>query len=316
MHGLGLVSRLSASPWAISLVHAQSYMPLVAGLLLGSPSAAAPAPQDLAALRAEAAPVDYAVQRRAGLTTYAARAQAGGSGTGGGTTDGILVRVLRAEGPLMKADQFCGPAGLMSLANDLQRAAKDTEISAVLLRIDSPGGQVFGTQSVVDGIKACQAAGKPVVALCEDGLMCSAAYWIGSAADTIIATHETCTIGSIGVMASWADAQPYFEQLGVKFHEVYADQSSLKNADFAAASLGDYKAVQANLTAIAGGFLGAVRDNRGSRLDAKKFDKSGASQGKTFFASEAGDIGLIDCLGSFQDALGECVRLVQQGRSL
>jgi ClpP class serine protease len=73
--------------------------------------------------------------------------------------------------------------------------------------------------------------------------------------------------------------------------------------------------VQANLTAIAGGFLGSVRQNRGSRLDLKKFEKSGASAGKTFFASEAGDIGLIDAMGSFQDALGECVRLVQARRA-
>jgi protease-4 len=241
--------------------------------------------------------------------------QAASGATGGGSTDGILVRVMSVEGPLMKADQYCGPYGMMTLASNLQRTAKDTEISAVLLRVDSPGGQVFGTQSVVDGIKACQAAGKPVVALCDDGLMCSAAYWIGSAADKIIATHETCTVGSIGVMASWADAQPYFEKLGVKFHEVYAEQSTQKNADFAAAAAGDYKAVQAQLTAIAGGFLGDVRNNRGSRLDNKKFDKSGASAGKTFFAGEAGDIGLIDAIGSFQDALGECVRLVQAGRS-
>ena len=312
---LGLVSRLSASPWLISLEHAQSYMPLLAGLLLGN-ATMAPA-QNLAELRAAAAPQDYSVSAvgTSGFVTYAARQAAGGSGTGGGTTDGILVRVMGVNGPLMKADQECGPRGLMSLANDLQRAAKDTDISAVLLRVDSPGGQVFGTQSVVDGIKACQAAGKPVVALCEDGLMCSAAYWIGCSANTIIATHETCTIGSIGVMASWADAQPYFEKMGVKFHTVYAEQSSLKNADFAAAGQGDYKAVQANLTAIAGGFLGAVRSNRGNRLDAKKFDKSGASAGKTFFASEAGDIGLIDAMGSFQDALGECVRLVQVKRA-
>jgi protease-4 len=145
--------------------------------------------------------------------------------------------------------------------------------------------------------------------------MCSAAYWIGSAANTIIATHETCTIGSIGVMASWADAQPYFEKMGVVFHEVYAEQSSQKNADFAAAAAGDYQALQAQLTSIAGGFLQAVRQNRGSRLDGKQFDKSGASAGKTFFASQAGEIGLIDAIGSFQDALGECVRLVQAGRA-
>ena len=311
---LGLVSRLSASPWLISLEHAQSYMPLLAGLLLGN-ATMAPA-QNLAELRAEAAPKDYAVSVvGSGFVSYAARQTAGASGTGGGGTDGILVRVMGVNGPLMKADQECGPRGLMSLAGDLQRAAKDTDISAVLMRVDSPGGQVFGTQSVVDGIKACQAAGKPVVALCEDGLMCSAAYWIGCSADTIIASHETCTIGSIGVMASWADAQPYFEKMGVKFHTVYAEQSSQKNADFTAAGQGDYSAVQANLTAIAGGFLGSVKASRGNRLDAKKFDKSGASAGKTFFAGEAGDIGLIDAMGSFQDALGECVRLVQAKRA-
>jgi protease-4 len=312
---LGLVSRLSASPWLISREHLHSYMPVLASMLLGT--ATVPGAQDMAELRAAAAPTDYSVSVLGrGVITYGARSQAGSSGTGGGTTDGILVRVLSASGPLMKADQECGPRGLMSLAADLQRSAKDTELSAVLLRIDSPGGQVFGTQSVVDGIKACQAAGKPVVALCEDGLMCSAAYWIGSAADTIIATHETCTIGSIGVMASWMDVQPALEKMGVKFHEVYAEQSNLKNADFAAAGQGDYKAVQANLTAIAGGFLSAVRTNRAGKLNEKLFEKSGAAAGKTFFASEAGEIGLIDALGSFPDALGECVRLVQASRAL
>ncbi|OWP62897.1 hypothetical protein CDA63_11810 [Hymenobacter amundsenii] len=220
--------------------------------------------------------------------------------------------MLRAEGPLMKADQFCGPLGLMSLAASLNRAARDPEIGGVVLRVDSPGGQVYGTQSVADGIRACQAAGKPVVALCDDGLMCSAAYWIGATCDSIIATHETCCIGSIGVMASWADAQPYFEKMGVKFHEVYAEQSSQKNADFAAAGKGDYKPLQAQLTAIAGGFLSHVRESRGSRLNEKLFTQSGASAGKTFFTSQAGEIGLIDAEGSFSDALAECARLAQK----
>lgn len=306
---LGLFSRLISSPWAISLEHAQSYLPMLANLLTGNIALAAD--QNLAELRAEAAPKDFAATVTAGgIIAYGARQQAGGSGTGG-STDGIIIRVMSISGPLMKADQFCGPVGLMTIANDLQRAARDQEISAVLIRGDSPGGQVFGTQSVVDGIKACQAAGKPVVTLCDDGLLCSAMYWIASPSDTIIATHETCTIGSIGVMASWMDAQPYFEKLGVKFHEVYAEQSSQKNADFAAAAKGDYTAVQASLTAIADGFLGAVRTNRGSRLDAKLFEKSGAAAGKTFYASQAGEIGLIDAIGSFQDAIGECVRLVQ-----
>ncbi|WP_201979321.1 S49 family peptidase [Hymenobacter rubidus] len=293
--------------------HAQTYLPLLANLLTGNGPLVTG--ENLAELRAEAAPKDFvATVTAGGIIAYGARQQAASGGSSGGTTDGLIVRVMGVSGPLLKADQFCGPVGLMTIAGDLQRAARDQEISAVLLKIDSPGGQVFGTQSVVDGVKACQAAGKPVVALCEDGLMCSAAYWIGSAANTLIATHETCTIGSIGVMASWMDAQPYFEKLGVQFHEVYAEQSTQKNADFAAAAKGDYTAVKASLTAIATGFLGDVRANRAGKLDAKLFEKSGAAAGKTFYASQAGEIGLIDAMGSFQDALGECVRLVQEGQ--
>ncbi|QIX60886.1 hypothetical protein HER32_06720 [Hymenobacter sp. BT18] len=309
---LAFASRLFASPWLISLEHAQSYMPLLAGLLRGT---AQPSGENFAELRAAAAPQDFVVTSLAGgIVAYGARPTTA-SATPGGQPDVVNVRVMGVTGPLMKADQECGPRGLMTLASDLQRAAKDTDIHSVLMRVDSPGGQVFGTQSVVDGVKACQAAGKPVVALCEDGLMCSAAYWIGSAADTILVTHETCTIGSIGVMASWPDLQPYFEKMGVVFHEVYAEQSTQKNADFAAAKKGDYKPVQANLTAIAAGFLGAVKANRAGRLDLKAFEKSGASAGKTGYATWAGEIGLIDGIGTFEEALGECVRLVQVKRA-
>ena len=307
---LGLLSRLISSPWAISLEHSQQFLPIVAGLMTHTGPRLGV--ENLAELRAEAAPKDFvATVAGSGIIAYGARQKAAAGGGTGGTNDGIIVRVMNVSGPVMKADQECGPRGLMSLANDLQATARDQDISSVLMKIDSPGGQVFGTQSVVDGVKACQAAGKPVVALCEDGLMCSAAYWIGSATNTIIATHETCTIGSIGVMASWMDAQPYLEKMGVKFHEVYAEQSTQKNADFVAASKGDYKAVQANLTAIAGGFLGAVRANRAGKLNEKLFEKSGAAAGKAGYASWAGEIGLIDAMGSFQDAIGECVRLVQ-----
>lgn len=311
---LALVSSLAASPWLISLEHAQAYMPLLAGLLTSNvPTGADVAGRNLAELRAEAAPKDLMVKPAGlGSVSYAARGVAAdGSGAGAGA-DETIIRVLRAEGPLMKADQFCGPLGLMSLASSLQRTARDPEIGGVVLRVDSPGGQVYGTQSVADGIRACQQAGKPVVALVDDGLMCSAAYWIGASCDTIIATHETCCIGSIGVMASWADAQPYFEKLGVKFHEVYAAQSSQKNADFAAASKGDYKALQGQLTAIADGFLSHVRQSRAGRLDEKAFQQSGAAAGKTFFASQAGEIGLIDAMGSFSDALAECARLARK----
>ncbi len=80
-------------------------------------------------------------------------------------------------------------------------AASNPNIAAIVLQIDSPGGEVSGTQQLADVIKSVQ---KPVVAF-VDGMMASAALWIGSAADEIIASTPQDIIGSIGTMMSFGD---------------------------------------------------------------------------------------------------------------
>ena len=105
---------------------------------------------------------------------------------------------------------------------------KDAQCKGVVLDIDSGGGQVSGTPEFHDFIKEYS---KPVVAY-TDGYMCSAAYYIGSAADHIIANKRADKIGSIGTMISFLDLTGYYEKKGAKMITAYATKSTEKNKSF------------------------------------------------------------------------------------
>jgi ClpP class serine protease len=306
-----LLAQIVASPWLISPSLAQQYLPMLAGLADGNgPGLVA---GDVALARRKAArPRDFAVQYAAAGAVASVAPHAGGKATAKADSNSLNIRVIGISGPLLKDDQECGPLGMSTLARYVQALGQDPNVDAVVFKIDSPGGQVYGTQSLADAIKQLP---KPSVALCDDGLMCSAAYWIGSSCDRILATHETCTIGSVGVMASWADQQGALEKKGVVFHEVYASQSTKKNADFAAAKGGDYGPMQERLSAICDQFIGSVNTNRGERLDQKAAKKAGFYAGDTFHAGEAQEMGAIDGIGSLQDAFALCGQLVQAQRA-
>ena len=212
------------------------------------------------------------------------------------------IAIIPVRGPLMKDDQEdCGyfSAGMDTLASRIREADRHENISSLILYIDSPGGTVDGTQAFADTIKA---ASKPVVAFI-DGIMASAALWIGSSADHIIAQNSTTEIGSIGVMIQFADMRAKWESEGIKFHRIMADQSSDKNKDFIDALDGDYQGIKTQqLNPLADIFISAVKSNRPA-ADNSVFT------GKVYLAEDALKLGLIDAIGSMNDALLKAAEL-------
>lgn len=127
--------------------------------------------------------------------------------------------------------------------------------------------------------------------------MASAALWIGSSASHVIAQNSTTEIGSIGVMVQFADMQPMWEQEGVKFHRINADQSMDKNKTFTDALNGDYTGIKnEQLNPLDEQFIAAVKANRPNLPDS-------VFTGKVFFAEDALSLGLIDKIGSLDDAI-------------
>ena len=208
------------------------------------------------------------------------------------------IGVVGISGPIMKYDN-CGDLGTKSYSALISQAQNNPNISGLLLVVDSPGGTVDGTQELAQQIKAFS---KPKVVL-VDGLMASAAYWIGSSADEVIANNETAMIGSIGTMISFADMQPYYEKEGVKFHTIYADASKDKNKAFDEARKGNYDLLKQTLNAINNEFISGVKNNRPAL-------KESALTGKTFMAADAVDQKLIDNIGDFSYALSRLDALI------
>jgi protease-4 len=215
-------------------------------------------------------------------------------------SDSVAVIPIRSE--ILKYDQPCGPRGTQSLLNDVKAADQNPNVSSIVLVVDSPGGQVAGTDLLAEAIKN---SATPVVAFI-DGLAASAAYWIISGADKIIASSDLDRIGSIGTMLMAEDLRPALEQLGVKFHEVYATLSVDKNSDVNQVLDGKYDQYRERvLDIINAKFLSTVKDYR------PNLDESTLT-GKIFFASQAIELGLIDQIGSLEQAIEVAVSLAEK----
>lgn len=212
------------------------------------------------------------------------------------------IAIIDIDNPILKHDN-CGDPGSISLAGIIQRADQDSRISSILLRIDSPGGQVSGLQTFTDAITACN---KPIFAFINDGMAASAAYWIAACCNEIWSSHATNAVGSIGVYTRLADQSKHLSLQGIEVHEIYADQSSEKNGRYRDALKGNYSELKKDLNFTANTFIKAVRINRSEKLNFSA--QNDPFKGKLFNSIDALENGLIDKIGSFQ----QCVQALQQ----
>ncbi|MFH0757343.1 MAG: S49 family peptidase [Bacteroidota bacterium] len=198
----------------------------------------------------------------------------------------------------------------MQFIDDIHAADKNPQIIAHLLHINSGGGEAWYLEKALKAIKELQ---KPVVTFIEK-CCCSAAYYIGCGADRIFSTSINDMVGSIGTMVSFLDLVPYFEALGAKWIEEYADQSTLKNKDFNNLLDGKPKKYKEKwLNPLAGQFIQAVRGAR-SALAALP-EKHDVFAGEAYSSEEGGPIGLIDEIADLEVALQYTLSQGQQWKS-
>jgi signal peptide peptidase SppA len=220
------------------------------------------------------------------------------------------VAIHSLKGVMLKQDQWglCEDTpGTASLLRAMQAADAHENVIAHVVDIDSGGGTVDGTAEFGAGIRALT---KPVVAY-SDGIIASAAYWAASSCAKIVLNNDTCSVGSIGVMCSIADYKPMLEELGVKFHDLRADESDEKNEDFNQVLQGNYKPyTQKVLNPLRDMFAATVQENR-PQLATKEGDK--LLRGSMYFAKTAKAEGLVDAIGSFSRAVELAVELAEGG---
>lgn len=223
------------------------------------------------------------------------------SRTGNGTQDAKTIQVITISGALTKEDQFCGPAGMTTIAGWIKAADRNSEIDAIILKVDSPGGTVVGTEELANAVKNCT---KPVVGFVDD-MACSAAYWVISSCDKIIANNTTAQVGSIGTILEFRDERPKLEKEGYVFHVVTAPQSTNKRRLYDQIRSGDYEQYKEEvLRPLTQKFIDAVEANRG-KLDEKY------TSADVFFAQDVVGV-LVDAIGTFEEALQEAANMAAE----
>ncbi len=296
MHTILMVSTLLLSMlrgvWFMEPNAAQSYLPVVAALIKGDGGDYA---QLLPAKNKEFTAFATALKSDANLELpnwrygFSAVSQKGS------------IAIVPLNGAVMKYD-YCGSPGTKSIAQYYQQIENNPNIIGSIMICDSPGGSADGTGPLSDYIASLS---KPSV-MWVDGMMCSAAYWIGSAHDEIIAGYKTDIIGSIGTYITLYDYREYMKQMGVAEIAVYATKSTEKNKIFADALDGKpEQLIKQLIDPFNESFLSGVRKNRyGKGLNTKE-----AFTGRTYMANEAINSGLIDAVGNFDYAIQRIQKL-------
>lgn len=215
------------------------------------------------------------------------------------------VLVVSLKNPIYKYNQECGPRGTKSKQQIMSRYESDPNCKGIVLDIDSGGGQVSGTPEFHDFIKNYS---KPVVSY-TDGMMCSAAYYIGSAAKHIVANKRADAIGSIGTMIHFVDMTGYYEKKGAKVITEYATKSTDKNKDFEDLLKGKPEGyIKNELDPITETFhadMNSARPNLNSEV----------LSGGTYNAEVSLNNGLIDEIGTLQTAIDKVFSLAKSNKN-
>jgi capsid assembly protease len=202
------------------------------------------------------------------------------------------VAVIPVVGPLFRrANMFTRVSGATSydmVAQDLREALDNPAAKSIVLNIDSPGGMASGVAELASHIYEARTK-KPVVAY-VGGMGASAAYWLASAATSIV-SNKTALLGSVGVVVG----------VGKKGEEeIVSSQSPYKRVDPATAE--GRARVQALVDNLAAIFIADVAKYRGAS-DEHVSAKFG--QGDVMLGHAAVDAGMIDKLGTFEGLIAE-----------
>jgi signal peptide peptidase SppA len=126
----------------------------------------------------------------------------------------VSIALIEVLGLLSKDGSDFNPVSTIDLREEIRGAAEDRDVGAILLRVDSPGGETAGTADLAREVAAA-AKRKPVHAFVED-LAAAAAYWAISSAHKIYANDATALIGAIGSFMGFYDTSKQAENLGIK----------------------------------------------------------------------------------------------------
>jgi signal peptide peptidase SppA len=213
------------------------------------------------------------------------------------------VAIVAVEGVLMRRpgffDMLFGAQSLEEIKLDISAALEDPAVKGIVLDINSPGGTVDGSQELARAVYEANAR-KPVAAL-ANGLMASAAYWIGAAADSVHVSSDTAFLGSIGVLATHFDLSERERMFGIKASDVYAGRYKALGSPHAPLSDVARETMQGQVDYLYTVFVNDVAQFRGVAVGTVRDQMA---DGRIFIGEQAIAAGLADGRASLAELVG------------
>lgn len=228
------------------------------------------------------------------------------------------VAVLRLYGTIApRAEAISDVSQSAALMTQFQAAfrevANDPDISAIILDVDSPGGQVDLVPETAAMIREARNPDRPIVAVANT-LAASAAYWIASQADELVVTPSGA-VGSIGVYVLHEDVSEALAEAGIRCTLISGGARKTEGNPFE--PLGDEarRAMQANVEHYYGMFVSDVAKGRGVSASVVRADPENSDKhfggGRAYPAKQAVKLGMADRVGTLDDTIR---RLSKPGR--
>jgi len=198
--------------------------------------------------------------------------------------------------------------GLITSSDEIVRQVKkyreNGSIKAILLRVDSPGGGVVASQEMYEEVRRTRDGGKPVV-ISMGSLAASGGYYVACGGSRLVANKGTLT-GSIGVIAEFLQLQDALDKLGIGVKTIKSGKLKDSGSSTRRMTEEDQKYFQGLMDDVHRQFIHVVETERGINHE----DAIALADGRVFTGEQAVRYGLVDTLGTYEDAVMITAELV------
>ena len=212
------------------------------------------------------------------------------------------VAVIYAQGEILYGEgdkEFIGQ-GLIN--KSLKRAVRDDNVKAIVLRVNSPGGSALVSDIIWREVEVSRKS-KPVV-VSFGNVAASGGYYIAAGADMIFAEPTSIT-GSIGVFGTIPNINELAENIGINAEQVGTNQNSVDYSFFEPMTDGFRDVLREGIEDTYNTFLQRVASGRDMTIE----EVDAVAQGRVWSGVEAQKLGLVDELGSLEDAIEAAAQL-------
>ena len=206
------------------------------------------------------------------------------------------IAVINVEGAIMTGETAYGVAGSDTIVENIQSATQDKTVKAMVLRVNSPGGDVWASELITNALIEFKESGRPIISSMGD-IAASGGVWVTTNSDEIWAEKDTLT-GSIGVYGIIPTLDGIYDWAGIKVDGV----SSTKAAEWderESMPIQVKDAIQASIDNTYFKFVTKVAENRGMAYE----EVLPIAGGRIWAGYKALELGLVDKIGDLDDAL-------------